>query len=28
VPVEVILGRLLQAIPLPQVSPYTHPGAA
>ena len=21
-----ILGRLLQAIPLPQVSPYTHPG--
>ncbi len=28
IPVEVILGRLLQAIPLPQVSPYTHPGAA
>jgi MoxR-like ATPase len=28
VPVEAILGRLLQAIPLPQVSPYTHPGAA
>jgi len=28
VPVEVILGRLLQAIPLPQVSPFTHPGAA
>ena len=28
VPVEMILGRLLQAIPLPQVSPYTHPGAA
>ena len=25
--VEVILGRLLQAIPLPQVSPYTHAGA-
>ena len=24
VPVDVILGRLLQAIPLPQVSPYTH----
>jgi MoxR-like ATPase len=28
VPVEVILGKFLQAIPLPQVSPYTHPGAA
>src|SRR6476660_5558592 len=28
VPVEMILGRLLQAIPLPQVSPYTHPGSA
>ncbi len=28
VPVEAILGRLMQAIPLPQVSPYTHPGAA
>jgi len=28
VPVEAILGRLLQVIPLPQVSPYTHPGAA
>ena len=28
IPVEVILGRLLQAIPLPQVSPYTHPGVA
>ena len=26
IPVEMILGRLLQAIPLPQVSPYTHPG--
>ena len=28
VPVDVILGRLLQAIPMPQVSPYTHAGPA
>ena len=26
VPVEAVLTRLLQAIPLPQVSPYVHPG--
>jgi MoxR-like ATPase len=24
VPIEVILGRLLQSVPLPQVTPYTH----
>lgn len=28
VPMDVILGKLMQAIPLPQVSPFTHPGAA
>ena len=28
IPVEMIVGRLLQSIPLPQVSPYLHPGAA
>lgn len=28
VPVEAVLTRLLQAIPLPQVSPYVHPGVA
>ena len=24
VPIDVILGRLLQSVPLPQVTPYTH----
>jgi len=28
VPIDVILSKLLQAIPLPQISPFTHPGAA
>jgi MoxR-like ATPase len=28
VPVDTILTKLLQAIPLPQVSPYTHTGVA
>jgi MoxR-like ATPase len=28
VPVEAVLARLLQAIPMPQVSPYVHPGVA
>ncbi len=28
VPIELILSKLLQAIPLPQISPFTHPGVA